>query len=93
MAAGLDVSGEIREGVVDDRPQHLLIRVGLADHHQALAGRDQALRPGYWICRCRDLAEPDGVELAMQVEVIRRPVGIPASRAASLLPLAAAAGI
>src|SRR6516164_3694098 len=52
---------EAGERGVDDGPQRLLVRVGLAHDHQAHAAGHQALAPGDRVDRGRDLAAPDGV--------------------------------
>ena len=58
--AGTLRSGEAGEGVVNDRSQHLLVWVGLADDHQALAGGDQELGLPDRVGGCGDLAAADG---------------------------------
>src|SRR5260370_16792482 len=51
---------ETSESVVYDCPQHLLIRIGLADDHQSLTGGHQPFCPYRRIDCGRDLAQADG---------------------------------
>src|SRR4029077_19145143 len=59
VGAGGKALAETREGTIDDRPQHLLIRVSLADDHETLADGHQTLGPGNRINRILNLAEAD----------------------------------